>query len=333
MATGRAQRFKSRSEAERARPRLSVNNPVPIERFADLIGDYRFPESEWVRCQLIDERGECKQRHGWGWIAQLTDGTEGYIGHDCAEDRFGADPRFADKFAAAAVRVDREITTDLLVARLTRLLADPNIRQGLNDALRSRDRLDERLMRIRNLLPRAVLDKVSDRAKRRDVEVMVRVLYIETEVDEKSGKRRQVVKPQDRRWGILSGLEGLDNRPLLKIGGHLRDAEAALSQAVASVHQPDRSMQKWASAIEYVERATPEIRQRAALLDSFCRPENLRLLWLLAPGRYDQLAVVNAALEIATRKRVTDEEAGAAHKAWSQEIKDGHAGLDFQVVG
>jgi hypothetical protein len=332
MAPGRAQRFRSRSEAERARPRLSANNPVPLVQFADLIGDYRFPEPEWVRCQLVDERGECKQRHGWGWIAQLTDGSEGYIGHDCAEDRFGADPRFADKFAAAAIRVDREITTDLLVARLMRSLADPNVRQAESDALRSRDRLSERLMHTRNLLPRAVLDKLSDRAKRRDMEVMVRVLYIETEVDEKTGRRRQVTKPQDRRWGMLSGLEGLDNRPLLKIGSRLRDAEAALSHAVASVDQPDSSLRKWASAIEYVGRAAPEIRQRAALLDSFCRPENLKLLWLLASDRYDQLTVVNAALEIATRKRVTDEEAGAAHMAWSQEIKDAHGGVDFQLA-
>jgi hypothetical protein len=223
MARERAKRFTSRHHAELARPGLRAENPVPLEQFEDLIGDYRFPKSEWVECRLIDEGGKCMKRHGWGWIARLADGTEGYIGHDCAETRFGADPRFAGRFTAAAARVDKEITTDLLVARLTRLLADPGIRQTLHEALRSWDRLSDGLMRVRARLPRVILDKLTERAKRGNGVVMVKVFYTETEVDEGTGKRRKISKPQNRRWGTLSGLEGLDHRPLSRIGGRLKD--------------------------------------------------------------------------------------------------------------
>jgi hypothetical protein len=138
----RARRFHSRMDAEAARsPRLHADNPVPLEQFADLVGDYKFPRSEYVRCQLVDQEGRCHRWHGWGYIAQLKDGTEGYIGHDCAEGHFKADPRFAAMFAAASARVDREITTDLLVARLSELLADVELPITLKAARRRQQRL------------------------------------------------------------------------------------------------------------------------------------------------------------------------------------------------
>lgn len=333
MSAGRAQRFTSRREAELGRPRLSADNPVCLEQFADLVGDYRFPKPEWIRCQLVDEKGRCKRLHGWGWVAQLADGTEGYIGHDCADDHFKADPRFAGKFANAAARVDREITTDLAVARLRRLIADPNIRVTLDTAMRRRNRLSGRLMRLRNLLPLVVFKKVVDRAKRGDTAIMVRILYVEIEIDEKTKRRREVVTSKQLRWGTLTNLEGLDDRPLLKIGRRLAEADTALVRAVAAVDQPVRSMQKWAAALEYVDRVATDLDKHEALIDGFSRPENLKLLWLLAEDRFDQLAVINAAIEITTQKRVTDEQAETARKAWSQEIKDAHGGREFQVAG
>lgn len=333
LSTGRAQRFTSRGEAELARPRLSADNPVCLAEFADLVGDYRFPKPEWIRCQLVDEKGRCKKLHGWGWVAQLADGTEGYIGHDCADDHFKADPRFAGKFANAVARVDREITTDLAVARLGRLIADPRIRVTLDTAMRRRNRLSDRLSRLRNLLPPVVFKKLVDRAKRGDAAVMVRILYVEIETDEKTKRRREVVTPKQLRWGILTGLEGLDDRPLLKIGKRLAEADTALLRAVAAVDQPVTSMRKWAAALEYVDRVAADLEKHEALIDGFTRPENLKLLWLLAEDRFDQLAVVNAAVEITTQKRVTDEQAETARDAWSQEIEDAHGGRKFQLVG
>ena len=334
MATDRAQRFTSRSEAERARPRLSPDNSVPLEQFADLVGDYKFPNKrEWVRCQLVDDKGECKQLHGWGWIAQLESGAEGYIGHECAEDHFEADPRFAGRFAASRARVTREITTDLLVARLRKLLDDPTIGQALNTAIRRRGRLHDRVMDVRNALPPQLLRKLTERAKRDNTAVMVRIVYVEIEVDEKTAKRREIHKPQALPWGNLAGLGGLDHRPLSRIGGKLADADAALMKAVASTDQPVRTMQKWATSLEYVDRADAELDQRHVLIDNFCRPENLKLLWLLLDKRFEQLAAIRSVLGIMSRKHITDDEAASMRAAWSEEIRAAHGGREFQVVG
>ncbi len=66
---------------------------------------------------------------------------------------------------------------------------------------------------------------------------------------------RERARRQEFRSGTLSGLEGLDNRPLSRIGGKLADASAALTNAVASIETPVASMQKWAHALEHVRRA------------------------------------------------------------------------------
>ena len=66
MARKRARRYRSRSEAEREHPLLNQDNLVPLENFADLLGDYEFPKLEYVRCQLIDAGGKCHKLHGWG---------------------------------------------------------------------------------------------------------------------------------------------------------------------------------------------------------------------------------------------------------------------------
>jgi hypothetical protein len=332
LVTDRAQRFTSRHEAEAARPRLKPDNPVPLVQFAYLIGDYQFPKPEWVRCQLIDQQGKCKKNHGRGWIVQLTDDSEGYIGHQCADDHFGKDSRYAGRFAAAKARVSREIETDLLVGRLKVLLEDVRIAQTLNAALRRREQLSERVTQIRDLLRPKLFQALTDRSKRGDTQVLVRVLYEEEEVDEGTGQKRKVLRPQALRWGALVGLESLDYRPLLRIGARLKEAEAALSQAVASVDQPLRQMQKWAAALEYVPRADAELDKHDAPLRSFCQPDNVKLLWLLAKDRFGQLAAVNAALEIATRKRISEKEAETTRDVWRQEIRATH-GRDFEVIG
>jgi hypothetical protein len=142
-----------------------------------------------------------------------------------------------------------------------------------------------------------------------------------------------LIKRQEFRWGTLSGLEGLDNRPLSRIGGKLADASAALTNAVASIETPVASMQKWAHALEYVRRASGDLDRHESMIDSFCRLENTKLLWLLVKNRFDQIAAANAALEISSRRRITDEEAVAARNAWTQEIRDAYGGREFEIVG
>jgi hypothetical protein len=142
-----------------------------------------------------------------------------------------------------------------------------------------------------------------------------------------------VTRRQQYRWGTITGIDGLDPSPTLRIGGRLSEASGALSQAIASNDQSDKDMKRWAAKLEYATRADVDITKQEGLIKRFCQPEVLKLLWLLAPSRVDQHAIATAALEIATGKQPTEVETSAAISQWSQEIIQAYGGRAFEVVG
>lgn len=330
---GRARRFTSRRDIELAFPKLDCDCALPLDQFNDLVGDYWLPKAEWVRCQLVDEHGQCNEPHGWGWLGELKEsGMVGFMGHDCADRHFRNDPRFAALFAEAAARAERDIAKNALIKRLGERLSDPALGPTLDAAGRKWAALDDQINKIRRLLRPEILRRLMDRRKRANMEVSIRVLYIETEIDEKTKKRRDLVRPQEVRWGILAGVESLDTRLLNRIGAKLGDARAALSQAIASDEQPDKAMKRWAAALEAVQPAVGELSEIESALVRFLRPENLKLLWLLENDTFAQISAVNVALELSLRRRISDEQASAAHEGWVQEIRDAHQGLSFEVT-
>lgn len=332
MLKPRAKKYLSRGEAEREHSRLTPDNSVPLATFADLLGEYEFPKTEWVRCQLVDQKGTCHELHGWGWIAQLGDGSEGYIGHRCAEKHFEDDPRFADLFRRAAARVAQEINIGQLVAALRALLEQPQLPEVLNNLKRRWVELYQRATSLPGQLSDPLRKELAARRKG-NPNVMIRVIYVEIEVDEKTKRERKIFTRQPVRWGVLSGLQALESKPLGKVGQRLNDAESALRQAVASEDQPQSSLAKWVAALEYVKNAEDHLRKYEAGLAAFCRTENLKLLWMLFRDQFDQRAAVRAALEMTSRKRATDAEVTAARDAWAGELRAAHGGRDFEIVG
>jgi hypothetical protein len=331
MTKQRAKRYGSRSEAERDHPRLNTDNPVPLATFTDLLGEYEFPKAEHIRCQLIDQKGKCHELHGWGWIAQLADRSEGYIGHRCAEKHFEDDPRFAELFKRAAARVTQEITIGRLVSALRSLLEQPQLPEALNNLKRRWADLYQRATNLPAQLSDPLRKELA--ARKGNANVMIRVIYVEIEIDEKTKRERKISRPQQVRWGVLNGLQALDSKPLGKVGQRLTDAEIALQQAVASEDQPESSLAKWVGALDYVKRAEEDLRKYEATLAAFSRPENLKLFWMLFRDQFDQRAAVRAALEMTSRKRATDTEVTAARDAWASELKAAHEGRDIEIVG
>ena len=331
---GRARRFTSRREIELAFPtQLDPDCDLPLDQFKDLVGDYMLPKQEWVRCQLVDEHGRCNEEHGHGWLAERMDRTVVFMGHNCAELRFGSDPRFAALFAEVAARAGRDIEKNALIRRLSKLLSDPTVGPTVDAASRKRALLDDRVNQIRRLLRPETLRRLMERIKRGNMAVRIRVMYVETEIDEKTKKERKVVTPRELGWGILAGVESLNTGPLNRIGGKLSEARAALNQAVASEDHADKTMKTWATALESVLPAARELEGIEAALARFLNPKNLQLLWLLEKDALSQIASVNVALELTSRQRVTDEQAISTHQAWVQEIRDAHQGFRFEVVG
>jgi hypothetical protein len=87
------------------------------------------------------------------------------------------------------------------------------------------------------------------------------------------------------------------------------------------------------AALEYVKIAEEHLANYEAALGAFYRPENLKLLWMLFRDQFDQRTAVRVAIELISRKRVTDAEVGAARDVWSREIKAAHGDREFEVFG
>jgi hypothetical protein len=202
MLKQRAKKYGSRSEAERDHPLLNADNPVPLATFTDLLGEYEFPKAERIRCQLIDQKGKCHELHGWGWIAQLADQSEGYIGHRCAEKHFEDDPRFAELFKQAAARVTQEIAIGRLVSALSSLLEQPSLPATLNDLKRRWQDLYQRALSLPGQLTDALRKELAARRKQGNHDVMIRVIYVEIEIDETTKREQKIFTPHPVRWGF-----------------------------------------------------------------------------------------------------------------------------------
>lgn len=332
---GRARTFTTRRDIDEVFPQLDPECALPLARFDNLglLADYWLPKAEQVHCQLVDAEGKCNEPHQWGWLVEVKDsGAVGFLGHDCADRHFRNDPRFAAMFADAVARVKRDIAINTLIKRLDERLSDPTLRPTLDGASRRWDALYERLNQVRGLLRSEILRRLMERIKRGNMDVHVRVLYLEKEIDEKTRREREIVRPQEVRLGVLTGVESLNMGPLNRIGGKFSAARAVLGQAVASEDQPDKGMKKWAAALEAVQPAVGDLYRIEAALARFLHPDNLQLIWLLEKDTFAQIAAVRVALELASSRRISDEEAMATHRAWVRAIRDAHMGFAFEVI-
>jgi hypothetical protein len=235
-------------------------------------------------------------------------------------------------FAAAAARVDQEISIGRLVAALRSLLEKPGLSEALNDLKQRWGQLYDRATSLPGQLTAGLRKELAARRKQGNAAVMIRVAYVEIELDEKK-RERKIITRQPVRWGSLSGLQALDSKPLGRVGQRLSDARSTLDQAVASEDRTADELGKWVDGLEYIERAEQDLKQYEANYTAFCGPENLKLLWLLFQDRYDQLAAIRVALEITSRMRITDAETAAVRNTWVDEIKAAHGGREFDFTG
>jgi hypothetical protein len=326
-----AKKYLSRPELERDRPKLDITKPIPLSEFAGLVCSYEFKPPEHVHCQLLDDKGRCNHKHGIGYVGCLKTDTEGYIGHMCAADHFKDHENFRTLFTTERVRVEREADTERLIGRLSHVLASPGSAETVEALLLERQRQWDEATRVRRLLGPKLLRIIEERGKRRDLAVRIKIEIVETEIDERTKRQIQRITYQPVVWGYLVGIDGLDHKPLDKIGGRLQEAKSALKVAAASPDQTDVDMSRWAQALEYVPMAGKNLAERKSLLDGFCKPDVLKLLWLFDRDRFTQIAIANAVIEIATRRRPAEYE-GAEHRAaWETEIRAANQGREFQV--
>jgi hypothetical protein len=93
-------------------------------------------------------------------------------------------------------------------------------------------------------LTRALRKELASRRKRNSLNVVIRVIYVETEEDGRSKEKRTVTTRRSVRYGVLSGLRALDATQLGKVGLKLDAVAGAIQQAIASQDQPQPLLEK-----------------------------------------------------------------------------------------
>lgn len=83
------------------------DNPISKETYNAIIGDYYLLEE--VRCCFQKENQNlCGEKHKWGFVAQLNDGSITILGNNCAITKFDADSKLGSDRARYLNEKDRQ---------------------------------------------------------------------------------------------------------------------------------------------------------------------------------------------------------------------------------
>ena len=99
-------RFGSIADVEKE-PGFSRGNAIHLASYRHLIGWYSFDKEELTCCVQKPSGLLCDRRHKSGWVASLKDDSVTIIGHNCAEDKFGADSTIFRDITRARNELDR----------------------------------------------------------------------------------------------------------------------------------------------------------------------------------------------------------------------------------
>ena len=321
----RALQFRTQREVEASRPRLDRSCTLPLSEFGGLVGPYTFVEADWVLCQLEHKGSVCRQPHGHGWVAKRKDGAEVYIGSKCAHDHFGADT----KFAAEASRVRRELRVDDLIARASVKLNDAAFRQRVASVAERQHQLREQVTQARDAWPQSLLGRLREMVKTGNRAVMIELRYAEYDRE----KKREVVSWQPFALGSIASIEAVDATHLRQIGERVRAAISALDEAKPSGEVSEKALRAWVESLEGVDQCAAELDEISLALESFHRPENLKLLCWTVRSYNEQIEIVKAVLGVLPHDgRPTDEAARLTRNSWHTEIRASNAGRDFRVA-
>lgn len=176
------------------------DNPLTKQTYRRLIGYYNLNEK--LHCCLEKANGNlCRHEHGKGWVVEKQDGTFTLLGKDCANDKFGADPRLIKDIQHAMNTIKRQ-------ARLEKILIHLEKRAERTQALNElRANLDGLYSRAQAFLVEAgpqTSRRLLDMHRSRSPDVVVTMVKYREYVEH--GQTKQERSIFQHRLGALSGL-------------------------------------------------------------------------------------------------------------------------------
>lgn len=273
--------------------KFKENNPVNIENYKGIIGDYNFRDE--VKCCREKSNGNlCAHEHKYGFVVRLKDNSVSIIGNVCAKKHFDA----STKFRKDIKKYENEKRRLSKLERLKELLAKKKENIALIDSLRDKIKiLRERNTIFLNSLGIRTAKKLQDNAQSKKTSVEVDVVKYKAYEDE-YGEEYRDKQVTPARIGVLKGLSVFTDYVFRAIYHDMNEIIASYDEADNVSHDMKLSkLEKLTSAIAKIDKVKIDVlkieQETSAFFDN-----DLTLLCYLTDDKSDRFKTARAVLEL-----------------------------------
>lgn len=178
---------------------------VGPDNFSSLIGDYHFPDNcESLKCCCFKKGGRlCGQDHRNGYVVELVDGKKSVLGSTCVKefDSEGELRKSISYYENAKLYEERVRKINHIFYSKEDIISNlSGKKENLLDVYRYNSGFEKSI-------PASAFRKLNDMARQGVDNVVVELVYIDEEVDEKTGKIEREERVVPHTLGKLKGLK------------------------------------------------------------------------------------------------------------------------------
>jgi hypothetical protein len=175
-------------------------NPLTMKSYRRLVGYYNLPVK--MHCCLEKQNGNlCMHEHGKGWVVEKQDGTYTLLGKDCANDKFGADPKLIKDILNYTNAIKRQAKLAKILAHFERRTERIRALEELKSAL---DGLHSRVEALLDEIGAQTTRRLQDMFRSRSTEVIATAVRYRDYVEH--GQTKHERSTFQHRLGVLNGL-------------------------------------------------------------------------------------------------------------------------------
>lgn len=272
-------------QIKKSRPAFDETCLITTQNFADLVGDYNFPQDAHCQVERKDAQGIlCGHEHRRGWVGRRKEGKEGLIGSSCGPTYFKDHADFEHHRAF----VTRELDLDEVISRLSAFKRDGVFLSRLDGSAERLRSLRERSKKLVDSLPDDVHERLKTMAKAGNASVNIEVNYPTQVEDERTGEIRAKSSWVSQSIGTVAGLAIVDRARLISLGTELKTVRATFDALDIGRDVGIRKLKAQVKTLDSLSTLESTVAELESQLAAFQSPANLENFWLLTRRQSSQ---------------------------------------------
>ena len=252
---------------------------ITTQNFADLVGDYNFPEDAHCQVERKDSEGIlCGHEHRKGWVGRRKDGKEGLIGSSCGPTYFKDHADFEHHRAF----VTRELDLDDVISRLKAFEREGAFLLRLDACAERLRSLRERSKQMVESLPADVHERLKTMAKAGNASVNIEINFPTRVEDKRTGEIRTRSSWVSQSIGSVAGLDIVDRAKLISLGTELKAVRSTYQSLDTRREAGIRKLRAQVRTLDSLSTLESVVADLEEKLEAFEGPENLKNFWLLS---------------------------------------------------